>query len=143
MPRVRLRSSSSEDDGELPPETQKFSPEQRDSEVRALQLLRAKAKETLEKKIPANKSLKPSNEEGIESESKKSSVTKVQSETTSSTSSKEVLENHHGPSTNEQVVKVEDIAIPQVPPLPSTTPPVQNRKSRSRDSSSSGSDSDR
>lgn len=143
MPRVRLRSSSSEEDIELPPEPQKLSPVTRDSEVRALQLLRAKAKESLEKKIPVKGQKVPSpkvdttepekpklnqNLPKIDVVNKPSPVKEPEPEP--------VVQNQEVPP-----VKVEDIAIPDVPPLPPSTPPATFKsKPRSRDSSSSDSD---
>lgn len=144
MPRVRLRSSSSEDNVELPPEPLKVSPEQRDSEARALQLLKAKAKESLEKKIPAKapKQSPPKTDFVIDIDKKKPTqvVVPPEVEKIPTPSKRPEFESN----SSDIQVKVEDIAIPEIPPLPASTPPLPTRKPtrKSRDSSS-GSDSDR
>lgn len=143
MPRVRLRSSSSEDDVELPPEPQKLSPATRDSEVRALQLLRAKAKESLEKKIPAKLQKLPSPKSAESAEAEKQKTNQIAESAEVINKPPPVKENETEPvvqGAELPPLKVEDIAIPDVPPLPPVTPPLSSKQPRSRDSSSSDSD---
>lgn len=116
----------------------------RDSEVRALQLLRAKAKESLEKKIPVKGQKVPSPKvDTTETEKQKANQNLPKVDVNKPSPVKEpepepVLQNQEIPP-----VKVEDIAMPDVPPLPPSPPPTSFKpKPRSRDSSSSDSDNE-
>lgn len=146
MPRVRLRSSSSEEDVELPPEPQKPPPVTLGLDAKSLQVLRAKAKESLEKKLPAKGQKLPSPKTDAamaEVEKQKANYQNISKPDVVNKLSpvkvpepEPVVQNSEAPP-----LKVEDIAMPDVPPLPLSTPPLPF-KPRSRDSSS-GSDSDR
>lgn len=137
MPRVRLRSTTSDEEGDIPSEPHKLSPVQYDSDARALQLLRAKAKESLEKKIPGKvPKVHSPTVESSEAEKQVASTKSCEIQKQTSPSKQE------GPTpaanNSAQTVRVEDIVVPPLPEAASVT----FKQQRPRDSSS-GSDTDR